>query len=83
MAVMLRLKRVGTKKKLFWRIVACDKRSPRDGKIIEQIGIYQPKNDPSTIVIKKERALYWLKNGATPSETVKQILKKQGIKLEK
>lgn len=81
MAVVLRLKRFGKNKRLFWRIVAADKRSPRDGRFIEQIGYYDPKRNPSDVSIKKERALYWLSNGATPSETVKSLLKKEKIKL--
>ncbi|MCK4463929.1 MAG: 30S ribosomal protein S16 [Candidatus Omnitrophica bacterium] len=81
MAVVLRLKRMGTNKKPFWRIVAADKRSPRDGRFIEELGYYDPKKNPSDIKIKKERALYWLKNGAKPSETVRSLLKK--VKIEK
>jgi len=79
MSVVLRLKRMGTNKKPFWRIVATDKRSPRDGRFIEEIGYYDPKTKPSTISIKKERAVYWLKNGAKPSETVQGLLKKAKI----
>ncbi len=80
MAVVLRLKRMGTNKKPFYRIVATDKRSPRDGRFIEEIGYYDPKKNPADIKINKERALYWLKNGAKPSETVRSLIKKQGIK---
>ncbi|MDD4202723.1 MAG: 30S ribosomal protein S16 [Candidatus Omnitrophica bacterium] len=79
MAVVLRLKRFGSKKRPFWRIVATDKRSPRDGRFIEEIGYYDPKTEPSDVNIKKERALYWLKNGAIPSPTVKSLLKKEKI----
>ncbi len=79
MAVVLRLKRMGTNKKPFWRIVAADKRSPRDGRFIEELGYYDPMKNPSDIKIKKERAIYWLKNGAKPSETVKSLLKKAKI----
>jgi len=77
--VVLRLKRFGTKKKPFWRIVAADNRCRRDGRFIEEIGYYDPKANPSKISIKKDRAIHWLKNGARPSETVKSLLKKQKI----
>lgn len=80
MAVVLRLKRMGTNKKPFYRIVATDQRSPRDGRFIEEIGYYDPKKNPADIKIDKERALYWIKNGAKPSETVRSLIKKQGIK---
>ena len=79
MAVVLRLKRMGTNKKPFYRIVATEKTSPRDGRFIEEIGHYDPKKNPAAIKVNKERALYWLKNGAMPSVTVKSILKKAGI----
>lgn len=78
--VVLRLKRMGANKKPFYRIVATEKTSPRDGRFIEEIGYYDPKKDPSMIKIDKERALWWLKNGAKPSVTVKSLLKKQGVK---
>jgi len=80
MAVVLRLKRMGTNKKPFYRIVATEKGNPRDGRFIEEIGFYDPKKNPSVIKVDKEKALYWIKNGATPSVTVKSIFKKQGIK---
>ncbi len=80
MAVVLRLKRMGTNKKPFYRIVATEKTSPRDGRFIEEIGHYDPKTDPAAIKIDREKALYWLKNGAKPSVTVQSLLKKQGIK---
>jgi len=80
MAVVLRLRRMGTNKKPFYRIVATEKTSPRDGRFIEIIGHYDPKKDPAVIKIDKEKALYWLKNGAKPSVTVKSLMKKQGIK---
>ena len=80
MSVVIRLKRFGTKKKPFWRIVVADKRCPRDGRFIEEIGYYDTKKDPSVVSVKKDRALYWLKNGATPSETVKSLLKREKIK---
>lgn len=80
MAVVLRLKRMGTNKKPFYRIVATERSSPRDGRFIEEIGYYDPKTNPANIKVDAERALYWLKNGAKPSVTVKSIFKKQGIK---
>lgn len=80
MAVVLRLRRMGTNKKPFYRIVATERRNPRDGRFIEEIGYYDPKKNPSDIKIDKERALYWLKNGAKPSVTVKSMFKKHGIK---
>jgi small subunit ribosomal protein S16 len=80
MAVVMRLKRMGTNKKPFYRIVVTDKRSPRDGRFIEEIGYYDPKKNPSVIKIKKERAEYWLKNGAKPSITVRSLIKNEGIK---
>ncbi|MDD5439914.1 MAG: 30S ribosomal protein S16 [Candidatus Omnitrophica bacterium] len=81
MAVMLRLKRFGAKKKLCWRIVVTDKRSPRDGRFIEELGHYDARKDPSVVKIKKERALYWLKNGAQPTETVRSLFKREKIAL--
>ena len=80
MAVVLRLKRMGANKKPFYRIVATEKTSPRDGRFIEEVGYYDPKKNPAVIKIDKEKVLYWLKNGAKPSVTVKSLIKKQGIK---
>jgi len=79
MAVVLRLKRFGTKRKISWRIVATDKRKPRDGRFIEELGFYDARKNPSNIKINKDRVLYWLKNGAVPSDTVKDLLKKEKI----
>ena len=79
MAVKLRLTRRGKKKQPFYRIVATDSRVKRDGKYIEKIGHYNPQTDPAEIVIDEERAFYWLKNGAIPSDTVKSLLSKKGI----
>ena len=73
MSVKIRLTRVGSKKKPYYRIIVADSRSPRDGKFIENIGTYDPKTDPSTINLDKEKALDWLKKGAMPSGTVKKI----------
>jgi len=79
MGVVIRLKRFGAKRKLFWRIVATDKRSPRDGRFLEELGYYDPRREPSVVKIKKERALYWLKTGAQPTETVKSLFKREKI----
>lgn len=74
MAVKIRLKRMGKIRNAQYRIVVIDSRSKRDGRAIEEIGIYQPKSDPSVIQVKSERALYWLGVGAQPSETVQKLL---------
>lgn len=79
MAVKLRLKRMGKKGKPFYRIVAADSRSPRDGRIIEAIGTYNPTTTPAEIKVDSELAVKWLKNGAQPSDTVRNILSKEGI----
>lgn len=79
MAVKIRLSRQGRKKAPFYRLVVADERSPRDGKFIELIGTYNPMTDPASVAINEERALYWLKNGALPSDTARGLLKKQGI----
>ena len=79
MAVKLRLKRMGAKKRPFYRVVAADSRSPRDGKVIEEIGYYNPVVEPADIKINEELAMKWLKNGAQPTDTVRDLLKKQGI----
>lgn len=78
MAVKIRLKRMGKIRNAQYRIVVIDSRAKRDGRAIEEIGIYQPKNDPSVVEVKSERALYWLGVGAQPSETVEKILKLSG-----
>ncbi len=79
MSVKLRLTRVGKKKNPMYRVVVADERAPRDGRFIEIIGQYQPLENPSMINIKDDRALYWLSEGAQPSETVQKILKASGI----
>lgn len=79
MAVRIRLKRMGAKKRPFYRIVVADSRSPRDGRFIEEIGIYNPTTEPSTFEVNEEKVLDWLKKGAQPSETVKTLFKKAGI----
>ena len=79
MAVKLRLKRMGAKKRPFYRVVAADSRSPRDGKVIEEVGYYNPIMEPADIKIDEETAMKWLRNGAIPTDTVRDIFKKQGI----
>lgn len=79
MAVKLRLKRMGSKKKPFYRIVAADSRSPRDGRFIEVVGTYNPIMEPAEVKIDEELANKWLDNGAQPTDTVRDLLKKQGI----
>lgn len=79
MAVKLRLKRMGAKKRPFYRIVAADSRSPRDGKFIELIGTYNPIMEPAEIKVNEEVTLKWLNNGAIPTDTVRDLLSKQGI----
>ena len=78
MAVKLRLMRMGKTKQPTYRIVASDSRSPRDGRFIEIVGTYEPRQEPSRIVIDDEKALKWLRNGAQPSETVEKLLKING-----
>ena len=79
MAVRLRLTRVGGKKDPIWRVVVADQRSPRDGRVIETIGHYNPQTEPSTIVLDEERARSWLARGAQPSNTVRRLLRLRGI----
>ena len=79
MAVKLRLKRMGAKKAPFYRVVAADARSPRDGRFIEELGYYNPKTEPATVSLKEEAILAWLNNGAQPTDTVRSLLSKAGI----
>ena len=79
MAVKLRLKRMGAKKRPYYRVVAADSRSPRDGRFIETVGTYNPIMEPAEININEEVALKWLSNGAIPTDTVRDLFKKQGI----
>lgn len=74
--VKIRLQRQGKKKAPFYHIVVADSKSPRDGKIIEQIGTYDPMTEPSTIVINQEKLEKWIKNGAKPTDTVKTLIEK-------
>ncbi|MBQ8007690.1 MAG: 30S ribosomal protein S16 [Lachnospiraceae bacterium] len=79
MAVKIRLRRMGQKKAPFYRIIVADSRSPRDGRCIEEIGTYDPNNDPSTYQIDEEKAKKWLANGAQPTEVVGKLFKLAGI----
>lgn len=79
MAVKLRLKRMGSKKSPFYRVVAADSRSPRDGRIIESIGYYNPTKNPAEVKIDAELAMKWLSNGAQPSDTVRTLLSNEGV----
>ena len=79
MAVKLRLSRMGAKKNPFYRIVAADSRSPRDGRFIEIVGTYDPKTNPATVTLKEEEIMKWLNDGAQPTDTVRSILSKAGI----
>ncbi|MFQ5558746.1 MAG: 30S ribosomal protein S16 [Acidimicrobiales bacterium] len=78
MAVKLRLMRMGKKKQPTYRLVAADSRSPRDGRFIEIIGTYEPRQDPSVIKVDNERALHWLRHGAQPTERVEKLLRISG-----
>jgi small subunit ribosomal protein S16 len=77
--VKIRLKRMGATKRPFYRVVVADSRSPRDGRFIENIGKYHPLEEPSLVQIDEDRALYWLSQGAQPTEQVQNLLKVQGI----
>jgi small subunit ribosomal protein S16 len=79
MSVRIRLRRLGAKKRPFYRVVVADQRSPRDGRFIEIIGKYHPLEDPSLIEIDEEKALEWLRKGAQPSQPVQNLLRKTGI----
>lgn len=79
MAVKLRLKRMGSKKKPVYRIVAIDSHTKRDGEYIELVGTYNPLTEPKTVKVNEEVALKWLKNGAIPSDTVRNLLSDAGV----
>ncbi|KAB7708028.1 30S ribosomal protein S16 [Bacillus aerolatus] len=79
MAVKIRLKRMGSKRSPFYRIVVADSRSPRDGRQIETVGTYNPVVQPAEVKIDEELALKWLQNGAKPSDTVRNLFSNQGI----
>ena len=79
MAVKIRLRRMGAKKNPFYRIVVADSRSPRDGRFIEEIGTYDPTKEPAATQIDADKAKQWILNGAQPTDTVKAMLKKNGV----
>jgi len=79
MAVKIRLRRMGAKKAPFYRIVVADSRYPRDGRFIEEIGYVNPLADPPEVKLDSDKARQWVQNGAQPTDTVKDILKKQGV----
>lgn len=76
--VRLRLRRIGLKGQPTYRIIAADKESPRDGRFLEILGVYNPRTNPATIHIKEDRVFHWMKNGALPTESVAQIFKSSG-----
>ena len=79
MAVKIRLRRIGAKKAPFYRVVVADSRFSRDGRFIEEIGYFDPTKDPAVVNIDGEKAKQWIANGAQPTDTVKAILKKNGV----
>jgi ribosomal protein S16 len=79
MAVKIRLRRMGAKKSPYYRIVVADSRFPRDGRFIEEIGTYDPNKNPAEVKVDGEKAKKWIGNGAQPTDTVKAILKKNGV----
>jgi small subunit ribosomal protein S16 len=83
LAVKLRLRRLGKKKQPIYKIVAADSRSPRDGKFLESLGVYNPLTNPHSIDLKEDRVNYWLDSGAQPTNTVKSILNQKGITLKR
>ncbi len=80
--VSIRLRRTGAKKQPSYRIVVTDKKSPRDGRFIENIGHFNPRTEPETVVLNNERALYWLSVGAQPSDAVRRLLVNTGVMAE-
>jgi small subunit ribosomal protein S16 len=81
MAVVIRLKNTGTKKKIKHRLVVTDSKFPRDGRFIEEVGYWNPATEPADMKVKTDRVEFWMSKGAKPSETVRSILKKAGMKL--
>jgi len=77
--VKIRLKRIGMKKHPCYRVVVADEHSPRDGRFIEEIGLYDPMKQPAIVRIDAERAKYWMSNGAQPTETARLLMKKVGV----
>jgi small subunit ribosomal protein S16 len=80
MAVKMRLRRMGAKKAPFYRIVVADSRSPRDGRFVEEIGYYNPTTEPTTIKFDEEKVAKWISNGAQPTDIVKKLLTRAGLK---
>lgn len=83
MAVKIRLRRMGTHKRPFYRVIVADARSPRNGRFIEEIGYYNPLTEPKQVKIDEEKAIKWLATGAQPTEVVKKLFAANGIKLSK
>jgi small subunit ribosomal protein S16 len=79
MSVKIRLARGGAKKKPFYQVVVADERFPRDGRFIEKLGQYDPKQDPPLVTLKEDRTLAWLQQGAQPTDTVRQLLRQKGL----
>ncbi len=79
MSVKIRLARHGAKKRPFYRIVVADSESPRDGRFLETVGTYNPLQDPAEVLLKGDRIKYWIAQGAIPTHTVKNLLKKEGL----
>ena len=79
MAVKIRLKRIGAKKNPFYRVVVADSRSPRDGRFLAEIGIYDPRQAPPLVKIDGDKARQWVANGAQPTDTVRSLLKRSGV----
>lgn len=79
MSVKIRLARGGAKKKPFYQVVVADERFPRDGRFIENLGQYDPRQNPPIITLSEDRAIDWLKNGAQPTETVRRLLRNNGV----
>ncbi len=81
MAVKIRLRRMGAKKAPFYRIVVADSRYPRDGRFIEELGYYNPMENPPVVKLDADKAKQWIKNGAQPTDTVKVLLKNNGVEI--
>jgi len=79
MTLKIRLKRKGVKKKPFYQVVVADSRAPRDGRFIELLGTYDPNKNPSDVKLNKEKVLSWVEKGAKPTETVKNLIRKEGV----
>ncbi len=79
MAVKIRLRRMGAKKAPFYRVVVADSRSPRDGRFIEELGTYDPTKNPTVFNVEADKVKQWIANGAQPTDTVKALLKKNGV----